>query len=229
MYFRSLRFRNISRTKTPPQVIRVYFMFLKNTCFIRPKWSPVHRGIINFVLHVQIYPSCSSWARWSPFSPKECSLANLTQSELCCPFLSQTLCIISLAFSCSYAATFCSFSSKRFCLSSEIALYTHWADISGKGLWLWEKPVHISLVSGEGFHVSSWTSQDGKNRMSRAQGSWAETLKVLFWAPSSLSLAWGVLDPLFMHLNLQGPVLAFLTSNLPTSLLGFHQNDWGIV
>ena len=57
------------------------------------------------------------------------------------------------------------------------------------GLWLWEKPVHISLVNREGFHVSSWTSPDGKNRMSRAQGSWAETLKVLFWAPSSLNLA----------------------------------------
>lgn len=59
--------------------------------------------------------------------------------------------------------------------------------------------------------------------MFKAQGSWAKTLKVLFWAPTSLSLAQGVLDPLFMHLNLQGPVLAFLTSNLPTSPLGFHQ------
>ena len=59
--------------------------------------------------------------------------------------------------------------------------------------------------------------------MFKAQGSWAETLKVLFWASTSLSLARGVLDPLSMHLNLQGSVLAFLTSNLPTSLLGFHQ------
>lgn len=43
-------------------------------------------------------------------------------------------------------------------------------------------------------------------------GNRTETLEMLFWAPTSQVLSWGVLDLLVMHLNLQGPAPAFLTS-----------------
>ena len=59
--------------------------------------------------------------------------------------------------------------------------------------------------------MSSLITEDGRYSTHGAQGNWTETLKVLFWAPASLILSWGVLDPLVMHLNLQGPAPAFLT------------------